>query len=147
MAAAIHAAADAYAKELRQPPPPGAPHGVALPGTESPGRSAIYRHWRFTDKPLLATLNPEVKTVHDLFDFTAQRWPNRPLLGYRPWVPETQTHQDRFEWINYGEVAKRRKNFGAGLMEIHEALFPGKAKFGVGLWSQNRPEWQLVGKF
>ena len=35
---------------FREPPPPGHPHSVLLPGTRKEGRSEIYRHWRFKDK-------------------------------------------------------------------------------------------------
>ena len=41
------------ATELHEPPAKGQPYSVALPGSEAEGRSAIDRHWRFTDKPLL----------------------------------------------------------------------------------------------
>lgn len=48
------------ANELHAPPPRGQPYSVPLPGSEGVGRSTIYRHWRFTDKPLLSRLVPEV---------------------------------------------------------------------------------------
>lgn len=50
------------AQELSVPPPRGQPYGVALPGSQVEGRSAVYRHWRFADKPLLAALDPKVRT-------------------------------------------------------------------------------------
>lgn len=48
------------ANDLHTPPPKGKPYSVPLPGTEIEGRSAIYRHWRFADKPVLDKLVPEV---------------------------------------------------------------------------------------
>jgi len=51
----------ASADELHTPPPKGQPYSIPLPGSSAPGRSAIYRHWRFTDRPLLETLVPEVR--------------------------------------------------------------------------------------
>ena len=48
------------ADELHAPPPKGQAYSVPLAGSESDGKSAIYRHWRFTDKPLLDSLVPEV---------------------------------------------------------------------------------------
>jgi long-chain acyl-CoA synthetase len=48
------------AAKLHEPPQKGQPYSVPLPGSEAPGRSAVYRHWKFTDKPLLESLVPEV---------------------------------------------------------------------------------------
>jgi long-chain acyl-CoA synthetase len=48
------------ANEFHVPPAKGQPYSVPLPGSAAEGRSAIYRHWRFTDKPLLDKLVPEV---------------------------------------------------------------------------------------
>lgn len=45
--------------QYRAPPPPGAKHSVAIPGSKKPGRSEVYRHWRFTEN-LLQTLDPAV---------------------------------------------------------------------------------------
>lgn len=47
------------AAELYNPPPPGSPYSVPLQGSDTPGRSQVYRHWRFTEK-LLETLDPAV---------------------------------------------------------------------------------------
>lgn len=142
-----YAAATAYAKELGLPPPAGSPHSVPIPGTERPGRSPIYRHWRFTDKPLLTCLDPEVLTVDALFESSAEAFPNRPCLGTRAWIPATRSWDTKYRWMTYGEINKRRKNFGAGLVEVHKGIGYPKDKYGVGLWSQNRSEWQIVGKY
>ena len=47
------------AKDYHSPPPAGGPYSVTVPGTEQPGRSATYRHWRFRDG-LLKSLDPNV---------------------------------------------------------------------------------------
>jgi long-chain acyl-CoA synthetase len=47
------------AKELQPPPEPGKPYSLPVPGSAKPGRSAVYRHWRFIDG-LLETLDPNV---------------------------------------------------------------------------------------
>lgn len=47
------------ADELRSPPPKGTPYSVALPGSEKPGRSKVYRAWNM-QKELLTTLDPQV---------------------------------------------------------------------------------------
>lgn len=47
------------AEELSEDPPEGTPFTVALPGTEKPGRSRVYRAWN-AQKELISTLEPEV---------------------------------------------------------------------------------------
>ena len=47
------------AKEYQKPPSPGAPYSLAVPGTEQPGRSAIYRHHHFQNG-ILKSLDPNV---------------------------------------------------------------------------------------
>ena len=49
------------AKDYHTPPANNAPYSVTVPGTEQPGRSATYRHWRFRDG-ILKTLDPNVRT-------------------------------------------------------------------------------------
>jgi long-chain acyl-CoA synthetase len=134
----------AAVKEFTQPPPPGSPYGVSIPGTEREGRSAVYRHWRLRDQPLLETLDPEIQTLHDVFEASVRKFPNNRCLGNRAWVPATGTWEDKFEWLTYAQVAERRKNFGAGIVEVHKAINHPKDKYAVGLWSQNRPEWQIT---
>jgi hypothetical protein len=47
------------ARELQGAPEPGKPYSVPVPGSQQPGRSAVYRHWRFPDE-LVETLDPKV---------------------------------------------------------------------------------------
>lgn len=48
------------AQELAKPPPKGQPYSVPIPGSAREGRSAVYRHWRFRDGPVLEKLDPAV---------------------------------------------------------------------------------------
>ena len=130
------------AKLTMLPPPPGAPYGVMVPGTEKTGRSAVYRHWRHTDG-LLTTLDSGVKTAHDMFEQTAKRVPNARCLGHRPYNGADNTWGP-YIWQTYGEISKRRTNFGVGLVMLHEQIGQFGAQYGVGLWCQNRPEWQIT---
>lgn len=50
------------AKQIYASPPVGSPYSVALPNSEIPGRTAVYRHWRFQDG-LLKTLDPNVSQM------------------------------------------------------------------------------------
>ena len=137
--------ADALAKDLHRAPPPGAPYSVPIPNSDREGYSAVYRNFRYVDKPLLETLDPNVRTAHDSFEASVKKRPNARCLGSRTWDPATRTFLN-FDWITYAETAVRRKNFGAGLIELHnKAGVKETRQYGVGLWCQNRPEWQISG--
>jgi len=131
---------------LATPPPAGSPYGVPVPGSEVEGRSAVYRHWRFKDGPLLETFDPEVRTFHELFQDSAKRFPGNRCLGTRPWNATTKSWENRYAWQTYEEVAERCKNFGSGILSLHRKAGVTADKFGVGLWCQNRAEWQITGK-
>lgn len=133
---------EALVKAIKTPPPPGSPYSLPIPGSEREGRSAIYRHWRFVNSPLLETLDPKILTAHDAFEASVKKRPNARCLGTRHWNPADKTFGN-YEWQTYGDVATRRKNFGAGVVELHRKAGVTEEKFGVGLWCQNRAEWQI----
>ncbi|KKA31173.1 hypothetical protein TD95_002275 [Thielaviopsis punctulata] len=132
-------------KDLTLSPPHGHPHSVALPGSARDGRSPVYRHWRLVETGPLESFNPGVLTTHEIFEESVRSAPNQSCLGTRPWNRETRTWENSYAWQTYIEVAERRKNFGAGFVEImqHAGIEPG-SKYGVTLWSQNRAEWQIA---
>lgn len=134
---------DALIRHLSIPPPVGSPYSLPIPGSEKDNRTPIYRHWRYVNKPLLRTLDPKIGTIYDAFQATARKFRNGRFLGSRPWYPATQTFGD-YEWMTYGEVATRRENFGKGIVELHKGVGVTSSKYGVGLWCQNRPEWQIT---
>lgn len=133
-----------YMKLLATPPPPGSSYALPIPGTEREGRTPIYRHWRFQKGPLLERFDPAQQTFHDLFEASVAKRPNHRCLGWRPWDPATKTWENKYVWMTYAEVADRRKNFGAGIVELHQRLGITAEKYGVALWAQNRPEWQIT---
>lgn len=134
------------ATELRQDPPPGNPSTVPLPGSEKPGRSRIYRSWH-ARKALVSTLDPTVTTAHDMFEVSANRSPRAHCLGTRAYDPVKRTF-GAYQWLDYQTVQRRRTAFGAGLVQLHEKHGCAKNRsYGVGLWCQNRPEWQITGEF
>ncbi|KAL4927812.1 putative AMP-binding enzyme [Aspergillus undulatus] len=131
------------AAELNQEPPNGKPYSVPIPGTEKEGRSPIYRSY-WTQKELVKTLDPNVTTAHEIFESTANAHPKTDCLGWRPYDPATKTW-GQYQWLSYGTVQRRRTDFGSGLVELHHkhnCARPGQ--YGVGLWCQNRPEWQIT---
>ncbi|OTB04347.1 hypothetical protein M426DRAFT_320945 [Hypoxylon sp. CI-4A] len=134
----------AIIKDLALPPPPGSPYSLPVPGTEREGRSPIYRHWKFVNKPLLETYVPEIRTFHDLFQDSVKRFPNNRCLGSRPWNQATKSWENHYEWQTYADVAVRSKNFGSGIYELHRRIGVPPGNHGVGIWSQNRAEWQIA---
>lgn len=136
---------EAAIAKLAAPPPPGSPYALPVPGTERENRTPVYRHWRFRDGPLLETFEPSVRTLHDIFESSAKHRANKPFLGWRPWDPATKTWEPKYVWMTYAEAAERRKNLGAGIVELHQRIGVTAEKYGVGLWAQNRPEWELTG--
>lgn len=141
------AAAEALIDELGGLPPAGQPHGVALPGTERPNRSAVYRHWKTVNRPLVETLDPAVRSLHDLFESAVQQFAKKPCLGSRRWLAETGTWDNAFTWSTFAEIAERRKNFGAGIVELHNRMnYSKQTQYPIALWAPNMPDWQVVGK-
>ncbi|KAF8468340.1 hypothetical protein BDZ91DRAFT_722461 [Kalaharituber pfeilii] len=132
----------AKCKALTALPPPGKPHGVALPETARPGRTPVYRHWRAVDG-LLETIDPKIRTLHEMFEHSAELYPNNKSLGWRERDPVTGTYGP-YVWMTYKEVHERRKNLAAGLRFLHEKQGVTEEKYGIGLWSPNRPEWQIT---
>jgi long-chain acyl-CoA synthetase len=137
---------EAYVHLLTLPPPAGTPYSFPISGSEKEGRSAIYRHWRFRDGPLEQSVDPNITSAHEMFERSAQKSPNSRCLGWRPWDPATKTY-GKYEWMTYAETAQRRRNFGVGLVELHKKAGITSDKYGVGLWCQNRPEWQITGMY
>lgn len=47
--------------------------------------------------------------------------------------------------MDFATVQKRRANFGVGIKHVVKEAGVLDQKYGVGLWCQNRPEWQITG--
>lgn len=143
MAIVLSRDVEANIRVLETPPSKGAPYSVPIPGSEVEGRSAVYRHWRFANGPVLQTLDPAVRTAHEIFESSLKKYPNNRCLGERSYDGVTKTWGG-FTWQTYKQVGERRRNFGVGILELHKQLGITDEKFGVGLWCQNRPEWQIT---
>ncbi|MCJ1285327.1 hypothetical protein MMC26_004667 [Xylographa opegraphella] len=130
------------AREYAAVPPQGSPYSVALAGSELPDRSPVYRHWK-SEHGLLDTLDPHVLTAHEMFEHAVFLYPEARCLGHRPFDTVMQ-EWGPYQWMDYKTVHKRKTNFGAGIVELHKKAGITDDKFGVGLWCQNRPEWQLT---
>ncbi|KAH8674763.1 hypothetical protein BGZ60DRAFT_557128 [Tricladium varicosporioides] len=142
MAPAQHDSA-AWVVKMKIPPPPGSPYSLPLPGSQTEGRTSVYRHWRWVNSPLPETIDPRITTCHESFEATLKKNPNGRCLGSRPYNSATKEF-GKYEWMTYAQTALRRKNFGAGIVELHKKAGVTADTYGVGLWCQNRPEWQIT---
>lgn len=82
-----------------------------------------------------------------MFELTANRQPKAHCLGWRPYNPVSKKFGN-YKWLDYQTVQKRRAVFGAGLAELHNKHGCNRSgPYGVGIWCQNRPEWQITGAY
>ncbi|KIL00658.1 hypothetical protein PAXRUDRAFT_821456 [Paxillus rubicundulus Ve08.2h10] len=116
---------------------------VVVPGTKRPHQTAHYRNAVFG---LIDVNTPGIfKTLPEVFDTGYNMSPDARLLGHRPVVSTEPLKFGPYTWQTYREVDLRRRRIGSAL---HSLFQRGHIKADgletVGIWSQNRPEWQLV---
>ncbi|KAF9228645.1 long-chain-fatty-acid-CoA ligase [Gyrodon lividus] len=116
---------------------------VAVPGTKRPGQTAHYRNAFYG---LIDVNTPGIlKTLPDIFDNGYNINPDDRLLGHRPVISTQPLKFGPYVWQTYRQVDVRRRRIGSSL---HSLFQSGELKAEdmetVGIWSQNRPEWQLV---
>ncbi|KAF8654112.1 hypothetical protein AX16_003645 [Volvariella volvacea WC 439] len=117
---------------------------VEVPGTRRPGQTGHYRNAVFG----LIDLNTPgvIKTVDEIFELGLSRGKNRPFLGYRKVVSkEPLKFAASYTWETYGQIDQRRRHIGSALTKLFRDGQLGGGEFDtIGIWSQNRPEWQLL---
>jgi long-chain acyl-CoA synthetase len=69
--------------------------------------------------------------------------PKNRCLGHRPYDTQTKTY-GQYVWDDFETVKRRRANLGVGIVELHREAGITDSKYGVGLWCQNCPEWQIT---
>lgn len=113
---------------------------IAVPGTKRPGQTAHYRNalYGLVDVNVLPTLP-------DVFDNGYNINPDCRLLGHRPLVSTNPLKYGPYVWQTYKQVDIRRRRIGSALHRLFSrGELQGEDLETVGIWSQNRPEWQLV---
>ncbi|KIJ60664.1 hypothetical protein HYDPIDRAFT_32087 [Hydnomerulius pinastri MD-312] len=116
---------------------------VAVPGTKRPGQTAHYQNAVYG---LLDASSPVIlTTLPQIFDNGYNMNPDARLLGHRPVISTEPLKFGPYVWQTYRQVDVRRRRIGSAL---HSLFQKGELKAEdmetVGIWSQNRPEWQLV---
>ncbi|PWN53287.1 acetyl-CoA synthetase-like protein [Violaceomyces palustris] len=129
--------------------------GIAVPKSQKPGYSHIYRN------ACVPHLNINI-TAHDVFIKGRDIDPNADCLGWRPWNDSKADFENYFSWISYSQVEEQRTAIGSALSKIalDGILKPkstsssstssssepdvGLTEWTVGLWLLNRPEYQIT---
>lgn len=111
-------------------------YSVALPEKLSEGKWNVRRSARSPLRLVDSFPQPNIKTLHDNFEFAVASYPDEPCLGTRVRPNGTV---GTYEWISYKEAGHARTAIGSGLVQ-HGV--PKGAR--VGLYFINRPEWVIT---
>lgn len=124
-------------------------------GTAKEGQTPHLRNPVWSELPAPGRTDFKPTTTHEIFEAGLQRSATRMCLGIRPRLaPDAKAntpasnevkYADHYVWETYEQVNKRKLDLGSAI----EGLFrSGKAGGGelptVGIWSINRPEWQII---
>ncbi|ESK92844.1 long-chain-fatty-acid- ligase [Moniliophthora roreri MCA 2997] len=117
---------------------------VEVPGTKRPGQTGHYRNalWglRQAEQPNAFLTLPQI------FDTGLKIGREHPLLGHRPLLSKSPLKfADKYVWESWGRVDERRRALGSALHLLFQKGELGGGEFEtVGVWSANRPEWQIL---
>jgi len=121
---------------------------VEMPGTRKPGQTGHYRNAAFAKFTTIETPDKRFpRTDYEVFNFGLGRSYDKPCLGHRPINPVTGELESFYVWQSYKDVDRRRTEFGSGLIRLQAEGKLGtsdKTGWTVGIWTHNRPEWQIV---
>ncbi|KAJ1822460.1 medium-chain fatty acid-CoA ligase faa2 [Coemansia sp. RSA 2599] len=117
----------------------------AVPSSEVPGYSAIYRHPDYKD----GSHNDEfshITTLYEVFQNLVATRPKSEFLGSRPYCPKSDSFGP-YEWITTTQAQEIVDSFGSGLDALYDKYAPEiheKTRMQpLGIFSINRPEWLL----
>ncbi|KAG9007923.1 hypothetical protein FRB94_013870 [Tulasnella sp. JGI-2019a] len=116
---------------------------VEMPGTKAPGQTGHYRNAQWNDmKGVLGRW-----TLPEMFESGLRHSRDKPCLGHRKiFSTEPMKWEAEYTWETYHEVDLRRQAMGSAIHGLFKSgRFPAGSDFeGVGIWSINRPKWQIV---
>ncbi|KAJ9108937.1 hypothetical protein QFC21_000259 [Naganishia friedmannii] len=134
---------------------------VEIPGSKKDGYSAVWKNGIFPDDH---TEKGQPATLFELFERSCAKNANKNIMKWRTLTsPATATQAAVFAptldaSMTFAEFGRRRLNVGRALVRLENegklgSRAPGSdskpeyvdgANFAVGIWSVNRPEWQIV---
>ncbi|KAJ6500495.1 hypothetical protein C8R45DRAFT_1051694 [Mycena sanguinolenta] len=111
---------------------------VPVPGTKRPGQTGLWGAFDSTKY--------RIQTLADVFLSGLSKGKDRPFLGHRPVISKQPLKfANHYEWQTYGQVDTRRRHLGSAIVHLFKAgVIGGGDLETVGLWSINRPEWQII---
>lgn len=116
-----------------------------VPNSRAPGYTGILRNSGFD---LFTYTSPGArKNLLEVFQSGLDLSPNGRCLGHRPIVSLSPQviYSPQFVWQTYREVDVRRQNVGSAFHFLREnGRIGGGDLPTVGIWSYNRPEWQII---
>ncbi|KAK4684188.1 long-chain acyl-CoA synthetase, partial [Tremellales sp. Uapishka_1] len=141
---------------------------VEIPGSRQDGRSGIWKSGTWDRSRLTAEGEP--RTLHEVFAQSVARHPSRDMFLRRPLLsspPNPPQYGTTLIPATYAAIEARRAALGSALLGLEregklgkpsEITFAGIPHFGnanrvkggarrgwgVGVWSKNREEWQVV---
>lgn len=115
-----------------------------VPGTKRPGQTGHYQNAIFGLVDIKA--DNVHKTLPEVFETGLALSADLSCLGHRPLVSTNPLKfADHYVWLTYREVDVKRREIGSALHTwFQKGVLGGGEMETVGIWSPNRPEWQLV---
>lgn len=112
-------------------------YSVVLPEKLQTGKWNVYRSAKSPLKLVsLYPGHPEIKTLHDNFEYAVETFRDHKYLGTRICADGTV---GEYKWMTYGEASTSRSAIGSGLVNF--GIQKGAC---IGLYFINRPEWIIV---
>lgn len=117
---------------------------VEVPGTRRPGQTGHYRNalWGLRQ----AEAPDAFLTLPQIFETGLKVGREQPFLGHRPLLSKHPLKfDDKYVWESWGRVDERRRALGSALHLMFKNGELGGGEYEtVGIWSGNRPEWQIL---
>ncbi|KAF8332328.1 long-chain-fatty-acid-CoA ligase [Cantharellus anzutake] len=112
-----------------------------LPGTRKLGQTAVWPE-------LITPENQPIQNLQDVFNSGMLHGANNRCLGWRKLISKNPVKfAPTYSWLTFNEVDQRRRYIGSAITQWFQdgKLVKGDQGYeAVGIWSINRPEWQLV---